>query len=64
MDAVLFLRPARHFQSMELERSEAVFGSNASAPPRLRLTEGDCTGEIDRHKEEHRVHFENSTSRN
>jgi hypothetical protein len=42
MDAVLCLREATHFQSMELERSEAICGLESGTRSRLWSTRGDC----------------------
>jgi hypothetical protein len=42
MDAVLCLREATHFQSMELERPEAVCGLESGTRSRLWSTRGDC----------------------
>jgi hypothetical protein len=42
MDAVLCLREATHFQSMELERHEAICGLESGARSRLWSTRGDC----------------------
>jgi hypothetical protein len=42
MDAVLCLREATHFQSMELERPEAICGLESGTRSRLWSTRGDC----------------------
>jgi hypothetical protein len=42
MDAVLCLREATHFQSMELERPEALCGLESGTRSRLWSTRGDC----------------------
>jgi hypothetical protein len=42
MDPVLFVRQAAHFQSMELERAEAICGFESSSRSRLWGTRGDC----------------------
>src|ERR1700689_4100261 len=42
MDAVLCLRQATHFQSMELERPEAICGLESGTRSRLWSTRGDC----------------------
>jgi hypothetical protein len=42
MDAVLCLREATHFQSMELERPEAIWGLESGTRSRLWSTRGDC----------------------
>ena len=42
MDAVLYLQEATHFQSMELERPEAICGLESSTRSRLRSTRGHC----------------------
>jgi hypothetical protein len=42
MDAVLCLREATHFQSMELERAEAICGLESGTRPRLWSTRGGC----------------------
>jgi len=42
MDAVLRLREATHFQSMDLERPEAVYGPESGTRSRLWSTRGDC----------------------
>jgi hypothetical protein len=42
MDAVLCLREATHFQSMELERPEAICGLESGSRPRLWSTRRDC----------------------
>lgn len=44
MDAVLCLREAAHFQSMELERPEAICGLQSGTRSRLWSTRGDCAG--------------------
>jgi hypothetical protein len=44
MDPVLFVRQAAHFQSMELERAEAICGFESSSLSRLWGTRGDCAG--------------------
>ena len=43
MDAVLCLRETAHFQSMELERPEAICGLEFGTRSRLWSTRGDCT---------------------
>ena len=42
MDAVLCLREAIHFQSMELERPEAICGLESGIRSRLWSTRGHC----------------------
>jgi hypothetical protein len=42
MDAVLCLRETTHFQSMELDRPEAICGLESGTRPRLWSTRGDC----------------------
>ena len=42
MDAVLRLRETTHFQSMELERPEAICGLESGTRSRLWSTRGDC----------------------
>jgi len=42
MDAVLCLREATHFQSMELERPEAICGLESGTRSRLWSTRGHC----------------------
>src|ERR1022692_3621713 len=42
MDAVLCLRETTHFQSMELERPEAICGLESGTRSRLWSTRGDC----------------------
>jgi len=42
MDAVLCLREAAHFQSMELERPEAICGLESGTRSRLWSTRRDC----------------------
>jgi hypothetical protein len=42
MDAVLCLRETTHFQSMELERPEAICGVESGTRSRLWSTRGDC----------------------
>src|SRR6202521_6405401 len=42
MDPVLCLREATHFQSMELERPEAICGLESGTRLRLWSTGGDC----------------------
>jgi hypothetical protein len=42
MDAVLCLREATHFQSMELEQPEAICGLESGTRSRLWSTRGDC----------------------
>jgi hypothetical protein len=42
MDAVLRLREATHFQSMELERPEAICGLESGTRSRLWSARGDC----------------------
>jgi len=42
MDAVLCLREAAHFQSMELERPEAICGLESGIRSRLWSTRGHC----------------------
>jgi len=42
MDAVLCLREATHFQSMELERPEAICGLESGTRSRLWSTRRDC----------------------
>ena len=42
MDAVLCLRAATHFQSMELERPEAICGLESGTRSRLWSTRGHC----------------------
>jgi hypothetical protein len=42
MDAVLCLREATHFQSMELERPEAICGIESGTRSRLWSTRGGC----------------------
>jgi hypothetical protein len=42
MDAVLCLRQATYFQSMELERAEAICGFESSSCSRLWPTRGSC----------------------
>jgi hypothetical protein len=42
MDAVLCLREATHFQSMELERPEAICGLESGTRSRLWSTRGSC----------------------
>src|SRR6202047_5478962 len=42
MDAVLCLREATHFQSMELERPEAICGLESGTRSRLWSTRGGC----------------------
>jgi hypothetical protein len=42
MDAVLCLRDATHFQSMELERPEAICGLESGTRSRLWSTRGHC----------------------
>jgi hypothetical protein len=44
MDAVLCLRETTHFQSMELERPEAICGLESGARSRLWSTRGHCAG--------------------
>jgi hypothetical protein len=48
MDAVLCLREAAHFQSMEFERAEAICGLESGARSRLWSTRGGCAcrGEV------------------
>ena len=40
MDAVLCLRKTTYFQSMDLERPEAIFGLESGTPSRLWSTRG------------------------
>src|ERR1700677_2218255 len=47
MDALLCLREATYFQSMELERSEAIRGLESGTRSRLWSTRGDCAGSQD-----------------
>jgi hypothetical protein len=42
MDVVLCLRETTHFQSMELERPEAICGLESGTRSRLWSTGGDC----------------------
>src|ERR1017187_9698998 len=42
MDAVLCLREATHFQSMQWERPEAICGLESGTRSRLWSTRGDC----------------------
>ena len=42
MDTVLCLRETTHFQSMELERPEAICGLESGTRSRLWSTRGDC----------------------
>lgn len=42
MDAVLCLQKATDFQSMELERPEAICGFDSGTHSRLWCTRGDC----------------------
>jgi len=42
MDPLLCLREATHFQSMELERPEAICGLESGTRSRLWSTRGDC----------------------
>jgi hypothetical protein len=42
MDPLLCLREATHFQSMELERSEAICGLESGTRSRLWSTRRDC----------------------
>jgi len=44
MDAVLCLRETTHFQSMELERPEAICGLESGTRSRLWSTRGHCAG--------------------
>jgi hypothetical protein len=44
MDTLLCLWEATHFQSMELERPEAICGLESGARSRLWSTRGDCAG--------------------
>jgi hypothetical protein len=44
MDAVLCLREATHFQSMGLERPEAIRGLESGTRSRLWSTRGGCAG--------------------
>ena len=47
MDAVLCLREATHFKSMELERPEAICGLESGTRSRLWSTRGDCASRQD-----------------
>src|ERR1700675_2120175 len=46
MDAVLCLRETTHFQSMELERPEAICGLESGTRSRLWSTRGHCPVEV------------------